>query len=79
MALGKLAIRDRSNVVRYEGCMLSAYSLSKDVIPDLEMAKKNASNETVADIAAAIDAIKHQNANYFVDRDHYRMVTLNIH
>ena len=30
------------------------------------------------DVKAAIDAIKHKNHNYYVDRDHSGKVTLNV-
>jgi len=76
--LGRLAIQDRSKVVRHEGCLLLAYSLRKDVVPDLKAALEMADGETHADLAAAIDAIEHQNHNYFVDREHSGKITLNI-
>lgn len=77
--LGVVALRDKSKVVRYRACMLLAYSLKQEVIPALEQAKTLAdSEETLNDINAAIDAIKHQNSNYFVDRSHSGKIMFNV-
>ena len=74
--LGKLAVGDRSKVVRYRGCMLLAYSLRRDLLPFLEQELKNAKDEeTQNDIIAAMDSIVEQNYNYFVDREHTGKVT----
>lgn len=68
--LGIMAIRDRSKIVRYRACALLAYSLSADALPLLRVALAEAEGETRDDLLAAIDAIEHQNSNYFLDRDH---------
>jgi hypothetical protein len=58
--------------------MLLAYSQRPDVVPALEDQLAWAEEETRADILAAIDAIRCQNHNYFVDREHSGQITLNI-
>ena len=79
LKLGVAALNDKSKAVRYRACMLLAYSLKQEVIPALEQAKAATDNEeTLKDINAAIDAIKHQNSNYFVDRTHSGTVTFNV-
>jgi hypothetical protein len=78
--LGKLAVTDKSSVVRYRACMLLAYSLRRELLPFLEQELPRAADEkTRGDIAAAMDAIVEQNQHYFADRDHSEKVTLNIH
>lgn len=76
--LGLLAIKDKSKVVRYRGCLLLACAQSKEILSELRQALNVTSNDTKLDILAAIDAIEHQNQNYFVDRDHSGQITLNI-
>ena len=76
IALGKLAVRDKSKVVRYRGCMLLAYSLDRNLLPELERLLGSSQADSRADIAAALDAIEQQNENYFVDRDHSGQLTL---
>ncbi|PUA29168.1 MAG: hypothetical protein B0W54_00735 [Cellvibrio sp. 79] len=76
--LGVLALNDKSKAVRYRACMLLAYSLNLEVLPALEQAKISTDSETLKDINAAIDAIKHQNSNYFVDRSHSGKISLNV-
>lgn len=77
--LGIIALGDKSKVVRYRACMLLAYSLKYEALPALEQAKAITDNEeTLKDINAAIDAIEHQNSNYFVDRSHSGKVTFNV-
>lgn len=76
--LGKVAIADKSKVVRYRACMLLAYSLKKDLIPFLKEAEGVADQKTREDIRATIDAIENQNHHFFVDRDHSGQMTLNI-
>jgi len=70
--LGLAALSDRATVVRYRACMLLAYSLNSEAIPALEQLLSHADPKTVADARAALDAIRHQNHHYFVDRDHTR-------
>ena len=78
--LGKLAVGDKSSVVRYRACKLLAYSLRRELLPFLEQRLSKAKDEKArGDIEAAMDAIVQQNHNYFVDRDHSGKVTLNIH
>lgn len=79
LKLGIVALNDKSKAVRYRACMLLAYSLKKEAFPALEQAKASMnSEETLKDINAAIDAIEHQNSNYFVDRSHSGKITLNV-
>lgn len=76
--LGLEALSDKSKVVRYRACMLLAYSLRKEAIPYLEELKKSSDSETLSNANAAIDAIIHQNSNYFIDRDHSGKMTLTV-
>ena len=71
--LGIMALNDKSELVRYRACMLLAYSLRRDAIPDLRKVLGHPHAKTAADAAAAaaaIDAIEHQNHHYFQDRHH---------
>lgn len=76
--LGLLAVEDRSKIVRYRGCMLLACSLRKDIVSTLRHLSCAALGDTKADLLAAIDAIEHDNQNYFVDRDHSGLVELKV-
>ena len=79
VAIGKEAISDKSKVVRYRGCMLLAYSQRKDVLPTLRHALETTTDaEGNADLLAAIDAIEHENHNFFVDRKHSGKATMEI-
>ncbi|MBN1801327.1 MAG: hypothetical protein JW891_07465 [Candidatus Lokiarchaeota archaeon] len=78
ITLGKVAIKDKSKIVRYRGCMLLAYSLRKDVIPFLRQALKEVPLNSREDVIATIDAIENENHHFFVDRNHSGKVTLNI-
>jgi len=78
LRLGLEALGDKARVVRYRGAMLLAYSLRRDVLPELRKRRQSATGADAEDIAAAIDAIETQNHNYFVDRDHSGQVTLTI-
>jgi hypothetical protein len=68
--MGLEALQDRAYAVRYYACALLAFSLRKDAIPPLHSLTKHADLRTAADAKAAIDAIKHRNHYYFMDRDH---------
>jgi hypothetical protein len=74
--VGIEALRDRSKVVRYRACLLLAVAQRAEAIGFLEPLLFD--SNTGSDAKAAIDAIKHQNQNYFVDRDHSGKVRLNI-
>ncbi len=76
--LGKAAIKDKSKVVRYRGCMLLAYSLRSDILPELHRMAAEVPGDSCDDVLAVIDAIENQNHHYFVDRDHSDQMTLNI-
>jgi hypothetical protein len=76
--LGLLAVLDKAKVVRYRGCKLLAYSLNKELIPELELMIGSVREDTKADLLAAIDAIKCQNFNYFADRQHTGMITIHV-
>jgi len=68
--LGIAALNDRASIVRYRACCVLAYSLRTDAIPQLEKLLTHKDEKTVADVRAAIDAIKCQNHHFFVDREH---------
>jgi hypothetical protein len=68
--LGIKATKDKATVVRYRACMLLAYSLNKDALPHLRALLNHADKKTIEDAKAAIDAIEHNNHNYFIDRQH---------
>jgi hypothetical protein len=74
--LGIEALNDKSKVVRYRACMLLSVAQNTKAIPYLEKLLTNEAYKP--DALAAIDAIKHRNQNYFVDREHSGMVTLNV-
>lgn len=76
--LALLALKDRSQVVRYRACMLLAYSQRKELLPRLRGLLAELHEETKVDVLAAVDAIESENQDYFVDRDHSGMMTLNI-
>jgi hypothetical protein len=78
VTLGREALRDGSRAVRYRGAMLLACSLRKDLLPELERALESWSGPGEDDVRAAIDAIEHQNQNYFIDRKHTGRMVLNI-
>ena len=67
-AIGRLS--DKSAIVRMHACELLAYSLRQDVVPSLEPLLQHASARTRDEAAAAIDAIKHKNHHYYLDRKH---------
>jgi hypothetical protein len=68
--LGVMALKDRATLVRYRACMLLALSLKKAAIPYLKELLDHKDTKTAEDALAAIDAIEHQNHNYFMDRHH---------
>jgi len=77
--LGILALKDKSKHTRHLACLLLAWSLREDALESLHGAEESfIDDETLEDIRAAIDAIENQNSNYFVDRDHSGMMTLNV-
>lgn len=77
--LGIAALTDKSKHTRHLACLLLAWSQREDAVEKLKAAEKVCTHEeTLEDIRAAIDAIEHQNSDYFVDRDHSGMVSLNI-
>jgi hypothetical protein len=79
IALGLEALHDKAKVVRYRACMLLAYSQRANVLPELRGVLESLKGQPGAeDIAAAIDAIEHQNHHYFVDRDHSGRMTLTV-
>jgi HEAT repeat protein len=68
--LALTGLRDSAYMVRMQACAILAYALRRDAIPPLEELLSHRNQETRADAAAAIDAIKHKNHHYWVDRDH---------
>lgn len=70
------ALRDKSQKVRYQACLLLSIAQKPEALQSLqELLKEPSSAE---DAKAAIDAIQHKNQHYFADRDHSGMVTLNV-
>jgi len=58
---------------------LLAWSLKDEALPHLENAFRCEKKSNVKeDICAAMDAIKHKNSNYFVDRDHTGLTELKV-
>jgi hypothetical protein len=78
ISLALLALHDKSKVVRYRACMLLAWSQKSEVLKELHGELEKVPEDSKPDLLAAIDAIKSNNANYFVDRDHSGLTTLNI-
>lgn len=77
--LGREALFDKSKVVRYRACMLLAYALEESTMVNLKEALDTAKDpETIADIQAAIDAVKNHNSDYFVDRKHTGKIKLRV-
>lgn len=68
--LGVRGLSDRSYMVRYRACMVLAYSLRRDALPELRKHQEHGDRRTREDVARAIDAIVHGNHHYFVDTDH---------
>lgn len=73
--LGIEAIADRSKKVRYRACLLLAVAQKREALPHLASLVPEFQS---AYVTAAIDAIEHGNQNYFIDRDHSGMITLNV-
>lgn len=67
---GLTALEDPATVVRYRACMLLAKAQRAEAMPYLERLLDHADTKTAEDAAAAIDAIRSRNPNYFVDRMH---------
>lgn len=76
LELALLAIKDKSQVVRYRAFMLLACSQRKELLPRLRGLVAGLPEDTKADALAAIDAIESENQDYFVDRGHTGMTTL---
>jgi hypothetical protein len=70
VALARSALNDKSWKVRSDACSVLAYALDDASIPELEHLKRHQCHRTRANAEAAIDAIKHRNHNYYLDRDH---------
>ena len=68
--IAKNRLQDRSAAVRMHACEVLAYSLRRDIIPNLEQLLEHPVAETRATAAAAIDAIQHQNHHFYLDREH---------
>ena len=74
--LGIEALKDKSKKVRYQACLLLAIAQRPEALGPLETLLSD--DKSSEDAKAAIDAIKFKNHNYFADRDHSGMVTLNV-
>jgi hypothetical protein len=71
VTLGKIALFDRSKVVRYRAVELLACSLRQDALPELNRALGLQTDaKTRSDLLAAIDAIENRNHTYFWDTEH---------
>ena len=69
--LGKLALLDKSKVVRYRARVLLACSLKYDAIPDVKQAiERSKDQKERQELLAVLDAIENQNHTYFWDLDH---------
>jgi hypothetical protein len=68
--IGRMAVEDKSGIVRYRGCGIIAYSLRPDALPIPRQQIAHPDPKTVDDVEAAIDAISNGNHHYFVDRQH---------
>jgi hypothetical protein len=56
--------------------MLLACAQDRRALPALRAQAEHKDEQTRQDVFAAIDAIESSNHNYFVDRDHSGMITL---
>jgi hypothetical protein len=70
VSLAISALSDRAYLVREEACSILAYSLRRDVLPQLAPLQTHPDQKTRAAAAAAVDAICNNNHHYFVDRGH---------
>jgi hypothetical protein len=70
------ALRDKSKKVRYQACLLLALAQKPTALKPLEALLNN--QDSSEDAKAAIDAITLKNHNFFADRDHSGMVSLNV-
>ena len=68
LALGLAALEDRSKLVRYRACGLSAYSLRREALGPLRERLSDKDRLVSEAAAAAIQAIEAQDHNLFVDR-----------
>ena len=70
VSLAVSALSDRAYLVREEACAILAYSLRRDVLPQLASLQTHPDQKTRAAAAAAVDATSNNNHHYFVDRGH---------
>jgi hypothetical protein len=63
ISLARLALQDKSQLVRYGACTLLAYSLRKDLLLELHEILATTPKNSKEDVLAAIDAIANQNHN----------------
>ncbi|HET7307125.1 MAG TPA: hypothetical protein VFK24_04840 [Gammaproteobacteria bacterium] len=70
VSLATSALSDRAYLVREYACSILAYSLRREVLPQLTSLQAHPDQRTRAAAAAAVDAISHNNHHYFVDREH---------
>lgn len=68
--LAKSTLSDPAYMPRTQASGILAYSLPRDAIPLLTALLEHRDKKTRADAAAAIDAIKHQNHHFWMDRNH---------
>jgi len=68
--LAKQALGDKAALVRMQACAALAFSLRDDALPALEGLASHRHMRTREWAEAAMDAIRHKNHHYFVDRGH---------
>jgi len=79
LATGIRGLDDRAKIVRYNACKLLAYAQDKSTLVHLKNAKSSEKNsDIVSHIMASIDAIEEGNHNWFVDRDHSGLITMEV-
>lgn len=79
VAFARQALTDRSWVVRHRACLLAAATLEPDMLPLLESLGETADDRDAPAYAAAADAIRHANVNYFVDPEHTGQHSVEVH
>jgi hypothetical protein len=76
--LALAGLQDSACMVRMQACAILAYSLRKDCVPMIEVLLNHKNKKTRDHAAAAIDAIRHQNHNYWFDREHTGSIVWNM-
>ena len=74
--IGILALQDKSKTVRHRACMLLSVAQKQEAIEHLENLLFDKASRK--DAAAAIDALRNRNQDYFVDRQHSGKIRLKL-